>query len=108
MYITGELQAWPTREPMATVLREANLRVKVGRYSVRVENCSHFVFEHFGGDLGNPCINADAASVADLVREASLVSAALAQAELVHRFELYDDQGAMVGYLHHQWPPNHA
>ena len=104
VYIAGELQAWPTREQMATLLREAGLRVTVGRYSVRVDDCSHFVFQHYGGDLGHPSIDADAASSADLLRETGLVSAALARADLVHRFELYDDPGVMVGYLHHRWP----
>lgn len=104
VYIAGELQAWPTREQIATLLRAAGLRVTVSRYSVRMDDCSHFVFQHYGGDLGQPIIDADGESLADLLREAGLVSAALARADLVHRFELYDDSDVMVGYLHHHWP----
>lgn len=89
---------------MAALLREAGLRVTTGRYSVRVDDCSHFVFQHYGGDLGEPSVEADADTPAGLLREAGLVSAALARADLVHRFELYDEQGTMVGYLHHRWP----
>ena len=102
--ITGELEAWPTREQMAALLRAAGLRVTVGRYSVRVDDCSHFVLQHYGGDLSQPAIDANGESLADLLREAGLVSAALARADLVHRFELYDDSDVMVGYLHHRWP----
>ena len=89
---------------MAVLLREAGLRVTAGCYSVRVDDCSHFVFQHYGGDLGHPTIDADAESPAALLREAGLVSAALARADLVHRFELYGEQGIVVGYLHHRWP----
>ena len=96
---------WPTREQMVALLRESGLRVTVGRYSVRVDDCSHFVFQHYGGDLDHPTIDADAGSLADLLREAGLVSAALARADLVHRFELYgESQDALAGYLHHRWP----
>ncbi|MBE7157693.1 MAG: hypothetical protein INR62_04540 [Rhodospirillales bacterium] len=104
MYIAGELQTWPARKQMATLLREAGLHVTVGRYSVRVDDCWHFVFQHYGGDLGHPSIDADAESLTELLREAGLVSAALAHADLVHRFELYDDLDVMVGYLHYCWP----
>ena len=104
VYIAGELQAWPTREHMAALLRAAGLHVTVGRYSVRVDDCSHFVFAQYGGDLGQPRIDADAETLADLLREAGLISAALDCADLVHRFELYNNSGVMVGYLHHRWP----
>ncbi len=86
-------------------LREAGLHATMSRYSVRVDDCSHFVFQLYGGDLGHPCIDADADMPADLLREAGWVSVAFARANLVHRFELYDEQGVMFGYLHHRWPP---
>ena len=104
-HIAGELAAWPTKEQLAAVLREAGLRVRVGRYSVRVEDCAHFVFQHYGGDLGQPSVDADADTSEELLRDAGLVSEALAHAGLVHRFELYGEGGALVGYLHHLWPP---
>ncbi len=102
-YIAGELAEWPTKHRMASILRSAGLRVIVGRYSIRVEDCSHFVFQEYGGDLGNPKIDADADSAEEMVSEGKLVSAALALAGIRHRFEIYDDREEMVGYLHHNW-----
>jgi hypothetical protein len=103
-HIAGELAAWPSKEDMAAILRAAGLTVVVGRYSVRVEDCSSFSFEEFGGDLGDPIIEADADSVEELLRDANLVSEALRQAGIRHRFELYDDSGVLQGYVHHDWP----
>jgi hypothetical protein len=89
---------------MAAILRDAGLQVYVGRYSIRIEDCSHFVFQEYGGDLGDPSIDADADTADDMIREGKLVSDALAKAGLVHRFEIYDHRPEMVGYLHHGWP----
>ena len=102
--IAGELSTWPDKDGMAAILRDAGLRVHVGRYSIRIENCSHFVFEEYGGDLGEPRINADAASLDEMLRDGKLVSDALARAKIQHRFELYDAANELVGYLHHDWP----
>ena len=104
VHIAGELSVWPTKARMAEMLREAGLRISVGHYSIRVEDCSHFVFQEYGGDLGDPVIDADADSVADMLQEGKLVSNALARAGIRHRFEIYDHRSNMVGYLHHDWP----
>lgn len=37
----------------------------------------------------------------DLLRE---FSACLSSRSVIHRVEIYDDAGEMVGYFHHQWP----
>ena len=102
--IAGQLASWPPKERLAAMLREGGLRVRVGRYSLRVEDCSHFVFSQYGGDLGEPQIEADADSAEELLADAQRVSIALAHAGLIHRFELYDAQEALIGYLHHLWP----
>lgn len=107
VHIAGELSTWPDKERMAAILRDAGLRVSVRRYSVRVEDCSHFVFQEYGGDLGEPSIHADAASLDEMMRDGKLVSEALARAGIRHRFELYDAANEMVSYLHHDWPPGH-
>lgn len=107
VHIAGELSTWPDKHGMAAILRDAGLRVYVGRYSVRVEDCSHFVFQELGGDLGEPSIDADAASLDEMMRDGKLVSDALARAGIRHRFELYDAANEMVGYLHHGWPLGH-
>ncbi len=102
--LAGELAVWPSMEGMATLLRSAGLAVTVGKYSIRIEGHSRFAFEEYGGDLGDPVIEADAESVPDLMATSRLVSQALARAEVVHRFEVYDDARELAGYLHHGWP----
>ena len=100
----GELSDWPTKDRMAGILEQAGLRITLGRYAIRVEDCSHFVFEEYGGDLGPPRIDADAGSVEALNRDASRVSIALGRAGVRHRFELYDAKRFLCGYLHYDWP----
>jgi hypothetical protein len=103
-HIAGQLAVWPTKNHMAQILRNGGLRVQVGFSSVRVEDCSHFVFQEYGGDLGEPSIDADADTVADMIREAQLVSDALCRAGVKHCFEVYDDGNILAGYLHYEWP----
>jgi len=102
--VTGQLDVWPSKEGMADILRAGGLAVTVGVYSICVEGHSRFKFQQYGGDLGDPVIDADAESVPELLAAARLVSDALAQAGIVHRFEVYDDDHQMAGYLHHGWP----
>lgn len=106
-WIAGELAQWPTKHRMAKILRAAGLRVTVGQYSIRIEDFPHFKFQEYGGDLGDPQIQADAESVEEMTVRGKLISDALARAGIKHRFEIYDDRGGkeMVGYLHHDWPP---
>lgn len=103
-WIAGQLEAWPSKDGMADVLRAAGLTVAVGVYSVHVVGRSRFTFQEYGGDLGDPVIDADSESVSELRATASLVSEALSRARLVHRFELYDDAGEPAGRLHYGWP----
>jgi hypothetical protein len=106
--IAGSLATWPDKDGMAAILRNAGLKVHVGRYSIRVDDCSHFVFQEYGGDIGEPSIDADADSLDEMMRDAKLVSDALARAGITHRFELYDEADNMVGYLHYNWPLAHS
>ncbi len=103
-HIAGQLTEWPSKERMANILRDAGLQVYVGDYSIGVKDCSHFVFQEYGGDFGNPTIDADAKSAEDMLREGKLVSDALAKARIRHRFEIYAQGDEMVGYLHYNWP----
>jgi hypothetical protein len=81
---------WPKpKERMADILRSDGLRVTVGRHAITVDDCSHFRFQEYGGDLGDPCIEADADSVERMIRDATLVSQALARAGVAHCFEVY-------------------
>jgi hypothetical protein len=102
--IAGELTNWPAKDLMAKILRDAGLCIEVGRYSIRVQNCPHFVFQEYGQDLGDPTVDADAETVEGLTKDARLVSGALADAGIKHRFEIYDERGEMAGYLHYEWP----
>ena len=102
--LSGELKPWPRKCRLARILRAAGMTVRVGSYSVRIEECPHFVFQEYGGELGDPQIEADTDTLEELLREAGLISAALTRAGVVHRFEIYDDDNEMCGYLHHEWP----
>jgi hypothetical protein len=102
--LSGELAPWPTRDALAELLRAAGLPVTVGHHSVRLGGCSHFVFQDFGSTDGDPTIDADGPDLATLTKEATRVSAALAEADVRHRFELYDEADLLVAYLHHGWP----
>ena len=102
--IAGDLDQWPSKEHMARILRAAGLQVTVGTYSIRVQDCSHFVFQEYGGDLGDPTIDADADSPEEMLREGKLVSDALARARIRHRFGIYSQGDEMVAYLHYNWP----
>ena len=99
------IRGWPSKERMADILRAAGLRVTVGQFSVRIQDQAHFVFQQYGGDLGEPSIEADADSVEELHRLGRLVSDSLAKAGIIHRFEIYDEQDRFVEVLHFNWPP---
>lgn len=100
----GQCRPWPSKEALVRLLEAAGLRVSQGRFSVRVGDCSHFVFQHLGGDVSAPTIDADADTPYLLMRDAQLVSSALAAAGVKHRFEIYDRYDELVACLHHDWP----
>jgi len=89
---------------MGQILRDAGLRVDVRKYSVRVEEDANISFEHYGGDLGEPSVEAFADSKADVLRDVEKVSTALACAGVVHRFTVYDEGETAIAYFHHQLP----
>ena len=101
--VVGELKNSPPKERLAEILRDSGLRAITGRYSVRIEECSHFVFQQYGGDLGKPAVDADADSPDEMLRDAEQVSAALARAGVAHRFEVFDQHDRSVGCFSHDW-----
>jgi hypothetical protein len=104
-YLCGELAKWPDKARLASILQSDGLRVRVEKYSIRIEDFSHFSFEEYGGDLGVPQIVADAEDAKKLASEARRISDLFARAGLTHRFEIYeDDNDAMIHYFHHDWP----
>ena len=89
---------------MVAILRDAGLKTNVGRYSIRIRESASIVFREYGGDLGDPCLDGDADTLEDMMRDAKRVSDALARAGIRHRFSVYDAADNLVGYLHHEWP----
>ena len=102
--LAGEIEVWPSKDELAHILVSAGLKIYVGRYSVRVEDCEYFSFEQYGGDLGDPIIAADAETVEGMLQDAQLVSNALGAADVRHRFEIYGPDRNLAAYLHHRWP----
>jgi|GEM_PF-952770 len=104
----GQLETWPSKTEMATLMEAARFSVQVGQYSIRLRDCEHFVFQEYGGDLGDPQFDADASSLEKMLEDGGRVSAALAAAGIRHRFEKYNDSDELIGYLHHRWPREQA
>jgi len=95
-WLCGDVD-WPKpKERMDEILRATGLNVYVGKYSVRIDDCSHFVFQEYGGDLGDPTIDADADSAEEMINDAKKVSEALANANVNHSFEIYDQDENLV------------
>ena len=102
--ICGECDPWPTKEGMASLLNASGIQANFGAYSVRLLECCGITFECYGGDLGNPQIQAHPASAEELINAANRVSRALSAAGVRHRFEIYNATEKLVGYVHHKWP----
>jgi hypothetical protein len=100
----GQLDGWPSKLEMAKLLKAAGLSVHVGEYSIRILDCEHFVFQEYGGDLGDPQFDADASILERMIEDGRRVSAALSAANIRHRFELYNESDEVVGFLNHEWP----
>jgi hypothetical protein len=103
-FIAAEFRQWPTKERMAQILREAGLRITTGRYSVSVEGDARILFEEYGGDLGDPTVDAHADSAAQLLNAIGKISDALSRAKVVHAFTVYDEHDSVIGYFHYEWP----
>ena len=86
----GSLDKWPSKDEMAEILKNAGLKISVGKYSITINDCSHFRFQEYDGDLNEPCIETDADNTEEMIKDAKLVSNALKKAELSHSFEIYD------------------
>lgn len=101
--LRGELSPWPTRDELVQALRAGGLSVLEGRCCVVVKDCEYFVFERYSPVCG-PYICADASDEGLLMDDARRVSTALAQHGIRHRFTVIGHEGALVEYLHHDWP----
>jgi hypothetical protein len=104
----GQLEKWPSKTEMAKLMEAAGFSVYVGQYSIRLQDCEHFVFQEYGGDLGDPQFDADASSLEKMLEDGGRVSAALTAARIRHRFEICNDNDELIGYIHHGWPQEQA
>jgi hypothetical protein len=92
---------------LATVGLEARVK-ESGHYKgaqylrVPVGMDSDFTLERVGS--GEYLAHADAPSVEQVRAVASLVSRALTELGMRHRFEVYDGQSQLAHYWHHRWP----
>lgn len=102
--LVGVIRNWPSKSSMEKILEGAGLGVRSAKFSIRIEDCSHFVFQQYGGDIGEPVIDADAESVERMVKDGERVYTALAKAEVEHRFEVYNSDDELVAVL--DWPRN--
>jgi len=104
-YLQGELAEWPTMGQMTSLLWSAGLQPSVGKYSIRIAKFSHFIFQEYGGDLGDPHIDAEAEDMETLAAEAKQVSDIFTKAGIAHRFELYQEGvEEMIHCFQHNWP----
>lgn len=102
--LRGELSPWPSRAELVLALRGGGLSVLEGRCCVVVKDCEYFVFERYSPVCG-PYLCADATDAGSLVDDATRVSNALTMHGIRHRFMVLGQDGVLVRYLHHDWPP---
>lgn len=105
-YIYGYCDPWPSRQEMGRILQAYGLEVVVGDWSVKVTiDGRHFDFKVYGGDIGDPEVDADDYDLQRLLADAARVSQALVAADVSHRFEAREKgDGDLVGCVHYRMP----
>ena len=101
--LVGELAEMPGKEKLNAALAAGGFTTNVGEYAIRINGFEEFVFRHLKGDIGDPVVSASHDSADDLAQYAALVSAALRQADIAHRFEIYDSTGDLFASQEHRW-----
>jgi hypothetical protein len=100
----GELENWPSNSTLAEIFRSEGYLVTEGKYSVSLDDFSHFVFRELGSELGSGTITAESDSTEDLIAFSHRVSRTLANAGIKHRFEIYSEADDLIAYIDHDWP----
>lgn len=109
--MSGTVMTDLPRHALAEALRRAGI-------PAQVRQSSHYAdgeYVRAGGESGVYCsleraspseylVRGDAEGVEALETYARALSAALAGLGVRHRLELYDEEGALAAYVHHQWP----
>jgi len=104
--LVGNLEPWPSKERLSELLESRGLSVYLGNYSVQIRNIPHtsFSFESYGGNVCDPQISADSDSPEKMFDLAKDISNIFIEANIKHRFEIYNHKDELAFYLHHQWP----
>ena len=98
----GEVSKPSTPAELASALIANGVNADYNRTSTRVLDCSGFRF-CFSDGYAN-CLDAGAENIAKMLVDARLVSKAMTNAGIKHRFEVYGHNDRQVEYLHHNWP----
>lgn len=69
-HVSAELRPWPAKKELAACLQAAGLQISVGIYSIRIKGSS-FIFQEYGGDLGDPMLVSDALNLTEMINDAS-------------------------------------
>jgi hypothetical protein len=101
-FIAAECRPWPSKEHMRRILGDAGLKVDMRRYSIRVEDGAHISFEHYGGDFGDPTVEAHGGSEAEVLRGLQRICDALTSASVVHSFTVYDENENPRAHYHYE------
>ncbi|MEH6417069.1 hypothetical protein [Pseudomonas sp. CGJS7] len=105
-FVQGYCDPWPSKQDMRRLLSAHGLEVTEGDYALNVWiEGRRFRFQLYGGDIGEPEVEADDHDWRRLLADAEHVSAALTAAGLSHRFEVWEKgDGNEVGSVHHRMP----
>jgi hypothetical protein len=109
--MAGEIDTSLSIDALASALARQGVRLQVreschyvgGRYIRVGEGVPEFTLESIPGEF---LARAAAASVEQMRSAVDRLSATLAAVSIRHRFEFYDVQSNLAGYLHYNWPEN--
>ena len=107
--MAGQVHTKLRPRALAARLKTAGLNVQVrescqykGGCYIRLHEGAYFTLERV--EASEYLAHADADSVEQMRTTAGRVSRALAELDIRHRFEVYDEQSRLAHYLHHLWP----
>jgi hypothetical protein len=92
--LSATIENWPSKNELAAWLNEVGIETLMGEHAIRIAACSSFVFRDFDG-AESPSLTGDHESVETLRYITEKVSDVLKRKDVRHRFEVYDDSGAL-------------
>jgi hypothetical protein len=93
-YAIGEIENWPSKIEMLSLLQKENLDFKEGHYSVWYsDEETNISFEEYGGDLGEPSFQAESTkSLKEFIQELEVISKVLTKNKIINSFEIYNGE----------------